>query len=434
MTVLRLSEHHQSETWLTQFRTPRDRALAAQMLNSLKLVSIREFERGLEQALSTLQHRLRATIAVYPIAPSQPPGVIGYRPFIGAISTDPLFSAAKRHQGRRRHYGSEDRVGHILAKLQKQIMHSNKTSRIEREPTHKQLDSQGIRHIVLVDDICGSGTRITDYWRNVVSKRIKSLLSLDKCELWVLTYAITPSGREAIAKAMPHFPSDHLISLLSPVSIGELLNPDILSLCTRYAVLAGRADSALGYKNSASLVIFEHGCPNNAPAILWAQSSAWRPLFPNGSIPEGMRSCFDEHGLERAIEHLWSVNQRTLAVQLLSALGHDRPLSPADGLLLTVIGLRLRKLPEHKISALLHLTQSEVSQILRRARGLGLYAPDGVGVTQLGREFIARFRARSDGGSRSKRVGKDLASYYPRQCGGEIFEPGKTVWVKSGST
>jgi hypothetical protein len=67
--LLRLSDHPSSQRWLAQFRTSEDRALATQLLNLLKLVSAREFEAGIEQALANLQKRINATIAVYPVAP-----------------------------------------------------------------------------------------------------------------------------------------------------------------------------------------------------------------------------------------------------------------------------------------------------------------------------------------------------------------------------
>ena len=69
---LRLSEHSVSQQWLTQFRASEERGLGAQLLNQLKLVSIREFETGIEHALTELQARLNSTIAVYPVTPPNP--------------------------------------------------------------------------------------------------------------------------------------------------------------------------------------------------------------------------------------------------------------------------------------------------------------------------------------------------------------------------
>ena len=206
---LRLSEHPLSQKWLARFRTSEDRARAAQLLNLLKLVSAREFETTIEQSLTDLQKQLNGTISVYPIAPPLPDEIAGYDPFNGGIPMD--VEAQSRQIGRRRKYGSEDRVGHVLAKLQERFKRGTGPSRIECAPTLIQLKTQGIRYIVLVDDVCGSGKRITDYW-NVIPRRIKSLLSLKRCELWIVLYAITPSGRKALRQGIPNFPmNDHLI-------------------------------------------------------------------------------------------------------------------------------------------------------------------------------------------------------------------------------
>jgi hypothetical protein len=57
------SDHPLSQKWLSQFSTSYDRAQASQLLNQLTLVSTRQFETGIEQALTELQKRLKADIA-----------------------------------------------------------------------------------------------------------------------------------------------------------------------------------------------------------------------------------------------------------------------------------------------------------------------------------------------------------------------------------
>jgi hypothetical protein len=115
------SEHSLSQRRLAQFRTSDDRALAAQLLNQLKLVSARELYTIIEQSLTCLQKRLNATIAVYPIPLWMPDEIDSYYPFTGGI---PKKVDAQSHQiGWRRKYGSEDRGGHLLTKLQERFKH-----------------------------------------------------------------------------------------------------------------------------------------------------------------------------------------------------------------------------------------------------------------------------------------------------------------------
>ena len=417
--LLRLSEHPLSQQWLARLITSEDRVIAAGLLDRLKLVSGREFEVGIEQALKKLQKRLRSTIAVYRVSPTNPPGVVGYGPFTGGIASSPPTPGARL--GKRRHFGSEDRVGHLIAKLEAGARRTTSSSAIECGPTLVHLKSQGIRHIVLVDDICGSGTRITNYWRKVVPPRIKSLLSLKKCEFWIVLYAITPMGRRAIRRAMPNLPKNHVLSVLREVRFERVIPAEQIALCKKYAAYAGRSAASLGYRGSASHVVFEHGCPNNAPAILWESNG----LFPNRLIPAEIRPCFDEDGTVRAVEGLWSSGQRKLALSILDALEHVGRLKPDNRLMLTLLGFRLRGVSEGTVAAQLQIPTSTIEALLTCAQNLGLYELKSATVSQLGQEFVDRFRRLVNNKSLVKAVGKNPAEYYPAQCGGKARILGK---------
>jgi len=422
--ILRLSEHPLSQQWLAQFRTSEDRGLATQLLNQVKLVSAREFEVGIEQALTDLQARLQSTIAVYPIAPPIPDEIAGYDPFKGGMPT--IESSKSREVGRRRKFGSEDRVGHVLAKLQERFRRGTGASSIECAPTLKQAKTQGIRHIVLVDDVCGSGKRITDYWK-VIPRRIKSLLSLKRSELWIVLYAITPTGKAALKKAMPNFPqSDHLITVLPTADLQGFLTPEMRTLCGNYAELIDMKSSGLGYRASGCPIVFEHGCPNNLPEILWANRKGWDGLFPNRSIPTDMRFCFDADGTDRTLEALWRANQPKLTLSLLAALDHEAPLTTEQRMLLTMLGLRLRGIHESNLAARLLMRDSESKKLHTMAIRMGLYDKTEDEVTPVGKELAARFRDRFGSAHRLKVVGKNPKDYYPCQCEGKLRELGIT--------
>jgi hypothetical protein len=422
-----LSEHALSGGWTAQFRNSRDRALAAQLLNRLKLVSTREFESAIESALIELQKRVNSTIAVYPIAPPIPGEIVGYGPFRGAILRDE--NCKSRQAGRRRKYGSEDRVGHLLAKLQDRFKRDSGTSPIECAPTLTHLDSQGIRNIVLVDDICGSGKRITDFWRSV-PRRIKSLLSFGRYKLWIVLYAITPKGRTALAKALPNFSiATNLITVLPTADLRALLTDELRQLCFHYADGLGLTSTGFGYRGSSCPIIFEHGCPNNLPVILWNNSKGWKGLFTNRSIPTELRTCFDENGLERATEALWQADQTQLALGLLDAFNQMRRLTVDESLMLTLLGLRLRGVMENDLAKRILLSKQETMQLLALAETMGLYKAATTLVTPVGKEFVRRFREGAGGSARIRspdRVGMATNSYYPLQCEGKLRQLGKT--------
>jgi hypothetical protein len=421
---IRLSEHPVSQHWLARFRTAEDRALAAQLLNHLKLVSAREFETDIEQALIDLQKEVKTTIAVYPVAPPLPYELAGYDPFTGGISRD--NEAYSQEAGRRRQFGSEDRVGHLLGRLQNRFRRGTGSSFIECAPTLNQLKTQGIRHLVFVDDVCGSGERLLAFWR-IVPKRIKSLLSLKRAELWIVLYAITPLGITALKKGIPRFPIEsHLKTVLPAARLHDVLSPEVITLCVRYGRELGIYHSSLGYRGSACPIVFEHGCPNNLPAILWVSNRDWVGLFPNRSIPSDLRRCFDNDGATRAIDAVWRANQPKLALGLIEALDYSRPLESDLRMLLILLGLRLRRVSVARLVTQTLITKSRARELFRLAAEMGLYELSESRVTSLGREFVQRFRERFGREHRRSRIGKDPSGYYPGQCEGEFRTLGKT--------
>jgi hypothetical protein len=420
--LLRLSEHPLSYQWLAQFRKSDDRGHAAQLLNHIKLVSTREFEVSIESAIIQLQKKLNQTIAVFPVTPPNPRAIIGYHPFEGGIST-----TSSRFVGRRQQYGSEGRVAHVLTGLQRKYTRLNKTSAVECTPTLKQIKSQGIKHIVLVDDICGSGSRLVKFWKEVVPKSIKSLLSLKRCELWIIVYASSSGGRAAVTKAMPGFPiATHLISAHPEISLHSFLTPEIAKLCENYAKLAGAESAAIGYKNSACPVIFEYGCPNNLPVFLWKNAPNWKALFPNRAIPHEFREWFDGAGEERLVEALWRSNQPKLALGLLDALEGSTPLPAEYWTLLTILGLCLRGVSAAALGTKVLMSTLEVNSELAKASSFGLYDIDAAKVTSMGAEFVSRFKDRSRSRAKKELLDVNLEDYYPMQCEGKFQKLGKT--------
>ncbi|KKK79176.1 hypothetical protein LCGC14_2836120, partial [marine sediment metagenome] len=172
-------------------------------------------------------------------------GISGYDLFTGGIQNKDL-NVATREVGRRRKYGSEDRVGHLMSKLQEQYKRNNSVSVIECTPTVTQLKSQKIQHIVFIDDISGSGRRIAEFWKYCVPRSVKSLLSFKRIELWIVLYAITSKGRVKLGRAIPNFPiKTHLISVLPESDYRYLLDQELTCLAKDYAKMID-ADIANG--------------------------------------------------------------------------------------------------------------------------------------------------------------------------------------------
>jgi hypothetical protein len=58
------------------------------------------------------------------------------------------------------------------------------------------------------------------------------------------------------------------------------------AFAVKYGKRTNRRHLSLGYRDTESLSLLSDHCPNNVPAIFWAVGRAWRPLFPNGKVPE----------------------------------------------------------------------------------------------------------------------------------------------------
>lgn len=416
--LLRLSEHHLSQKWISQFRSSQDRSVAAQLVNQLKLVSASDFEAGIKRSITELQNRLKETVAVYPVVPPNLDDVVGYDLFYGAVTMP--SSSGIRTNGRRRKYGSEDRVGHSLENLSRSFQRPNGISVIEVLPTLNQLRTQRIRHIIFVDDICGSGTRLLNFWKSVVPKRIKSLISLRRLELWIVMFAVTPKGHDTLKKGLPNFPIDsHLINVHPAADFRDFMSQDMHDLCVDYARLHGMG-SGMGYKGSACPFVFEHGCPNNLPAILWESKRRWRGLFPNRGIPNEIREVFGTDSPDRTLDALWGSNQPRLALSLLEALDKSERLTDQNYFMLTVLGLRLRGVSEQNIPGKLLLESRQCNDLIQSAVTMGLYERTGSSVTPLGKEVLERFRDRQGKTLRKKVVGKSPEEYYPTQCEGRL--------------
>jgi hypothetical protein len=140
-----------------------------------------------------------------------------------------------------------------------------------------------------------------------------------------------------------------------------------------------------------------------------------------------MRLYFDDDGKDRGAEALWRANQPKLALGLLEALDDTRNLRKDDWLLLCLLGLSLRGVPESSLAGRLLIGKKECRRLLEFGARRRLYDMGKKGVTLLGKEFVERFRRRYHKPLVRYSVGRDPKTYYPSQCEGKFRKPGKTV-------
>ena len=402
--ALKLSEHPLSQAWLAQFNSVADKTLAATMLDKLILVSQSEFEDALRQSVDALQQKLGEDIAVLPVC--DPVGL--------QRQTSSPFSGGQD-------YGSEDRVKHVLKHIECSNPHVRTSVDLgwaNRNPASR-CHAPKIKHIVLVDDVCGSGNRIVEYWKKVVPKRIKRLLSAKTHCLWIVCYAATEQGKQAVFKAMPNFPPANFIQTIEIGTHKAVFTSEELALCKKYAEKLGWKKSPLGYKNRPIPMVFAHGCPNNVPAILInKKKNKWQPLFENRSIHLDMSGLFGRFNSVRGAERLNQANQPSLALSLVDAMTSHKQLPNELHQTLVFLGLKLRGMDSSNIAKQLLISIDVLTQISDQCHEAGLLHSEGV--TEIGQELVQRFRNRMKTRKTkvAERIDRNLMAYYPQQCGG----------------
>ena len=402
--ALKLSEHPLSQAWLAQFNSVADKTLAATMLDKLILVSQSEFEDALRQSVDALQQKLGEDIAVLPVC--DPEGLQNQTalPFSGGQD-----------------YGSEDRVKHVLKHMERSNPHVKTSVDLgwaNRNPASR-CHAPKIKHFVLVDDVCGSGNRIVEYWKKVVPKRIKRLLSAKTHCLWIVCYAATEQGKQAVFKTMPNFPHANFIQTIEIGTHKAVFTSEELALCKKYAVDLGWTISPLGYKNRPIPMVFAHGCSNNVPAILiYKKMNKWQPLFENRAIPPEMSELFGQFNSVRGVERLNQANQSSLALALVDALTSYKRLPIELYQTLIFLGLKLRGMDADNIARQLLVPIHTLDEISNRCLHAELLDSDGV--TEIGKELVQRFRNRMKARKTkvAERIDRNLMAYYPQQCGG----------------
>ena len=276
--------------WLDGF-APDDRESARRLVNGLTLVSLAAFDRTIERMVRAQANEINGPMALYAV-----------REIVPSRSYFDQATAGRRRKsklkgvdavGRGPDVGSE---GYVAATL-RHIARSD-PDRFLNHPTVTEMRDKKCRAIIVVDDLIGSGKRTREFLDAIwIDRTIRSWWSLGYIRFKVVAYAGTRAGMHRVRRATygptividrecPTFPG-----LPWPAQQRKL----IARLCKNYASQTSKPNMALGYRDTMASLVFEHGCPNNAPAILWAsrtKTSRWRPLFPNRSVSQDERSVF----------------------------------------------------------------------------------------------------------------------------------------------
>jgi hypothetical protein len=173
--------------------------------------------------------------------------------------------------------GSEAIVAHIASQLARE-----QSKRFLIQPSAEAIRDTPVRHLAVVTDVIGSGTRVDRFlsllWR---VRSVRSWKSYKKIRLWVFAYSATDAGR-AVVESHPSGPQLEIVSACPTLGSAFRLADSIrmAALCRNYSP---DRKEPLGYRDAGTLMAFAHTCPNTTPAIFHKDSQAkrrpWQALF-----------------------------------------------------------------------------------------------------------------------------------------------------------
>lgn len=326
---------------------------------------------------------------------SEKSGVIGVHivkdvPREGSVDDDKL-KMLDQHTA-----GSEHRMGHSLRRF------AEANPNIALHPSRR--DSKQLKTIIFIDDIMGSGTNMARYINAFhrlgpeaqLSKSIASRYSSKRLRYIALSYATSAFGRRNFKDMLKSLHCNQLYRDL-PLLVWERddsiergsFNKKMIDLCSYYKSRLSKTnrDHFLGFKRKRgnaertglSRTIFEHGCPNNLPAMFWDNSSeSWCGLFPGRLVPQSIGEMFTGN----------------LAPTLRYIRPEQLSLSPRERLevivrLSILDNLTYRRGHARDLLSLMRATNLPYSicrDEVERCRGFGLIEPEAIRLSALGRQ------------------------------------------------
>lgn len=400
-----LDEYSLSQKWLSQFPLV-DQQIGRRLLRSLRLISNSDFERHLDEVLDRLLIDLGDKV-------------------VSLFSVPEMISEERLKRNPQKTFrqagNSSDRIRHYLENFARV-----RNQRVRTHQTIESMRAERIKHMVLVEDFIGSGDRISSFLQKRMHPSIKSWISYGWIKLWIVAYSGLSGGVWAISRCGYKLTEDSFRFVMPPSYSRANFDEAMLEFCVRNSWRTNRSKIPLGFGNGATNLIFEHGCPNNAPVVLWSpgkriqpRGERFQPLFPNRGIPTELRPAFGMPTPEVGPEILWKAGQYRLALSLLQEKREGRQ----SGLwpLPVALGLASRsKWDDKYIAKAIGKPLINVERLREVAVSIGTLEAGSREVTAFGRAFLELIRAGAAEQAKQK-FRRQLALealYYPHSCEG----------------
>lgn len=400
-----LDEFELGKAWLGQF-TFLDQEMGRQMLRCLRLVSHREFLAGISHQVARLLDELNGeNFALFDV------------------------KEAPQNKGGPREENSEAQPARVPGSSGDLVRYMNENysrvygRRVQAHPTLSKMRSDRIKNVILIEDLIGSGTRITTYLQKEMHRTLKSWISYKWTKLWIIAYGGLDVGVQRLSWKKRYGLTEDRIRLVTPAQHrNQDLTLQMQEFCRRNAKLTNHYRMPMGFCEGGVATIFEHSCPNNAPAILWSRGPEFNPLFPNRGVPPELIPAFYEENIDRQVRTLWNSNQYRLADAMLREPNRVRH-QGSQWRLLGMLGLASRSRWEDvRIAGALGIPVAEVESKRLEAREIGLIDDMTRELTPLGRALLDKIRT-SVSKTQKTRKRKQLSAeepYYPQSVGGLV--------------
>lgn len=377
---MKLSENQLGIEWLRQF-SAKDIHVARLLLDSLKLVSFTEYEQAVSNNITTICSRTSGSIAIF---------TADKRRINPSLSTP----------------GSEDRLAHLLANAKRL-----NGDRILIKPTIAEMLAAKADHVVLIDDFICSGQRMEDFWDVLTSSQndgarigadgipkksrkrgtLRSWLSLRYCKLWLVGYAVHEAGLKRLLKAIPYLRTETTRFSLVLKENAEYWPATVTDFLERIERENAFGRHNLGWGNLRIPLVFQYGCPDNCPELLWKKSLQFSALFPNRAIPTQLYPCFEgDNDSGRGPSLLLDAGQSRLATTLLDEMAKGIKGSRYIDIL-TLLGLILSGYAARNIASIMLRDEADIQRLMLMAKEMALL-DDESRITPFGRDIVNRSR------------------------------------------
>lgn len=291
--------------------------------------------------------------------------------------------------------GSVGKSGNVMAYHVKKVLEKLRLPDNEL----KQTNINGLSNIpkrailILLDDFSGSGESIQKFY----TKHCKEIAEQKRCTVGALTVAYMKAAEKYLRKnGIKIYGDSYQPAFLRRQSFfkNDQEMVTIRDFCFKQGeMLLPRWKTEhlkpLGYKNSQSMVCFEHTTPNNTLPILWYEQvipnsdRKWNAIFPrfaNSRIDRGRRLRSNANFWLSAMVHLHLPNMDWAKEHINDSLR-----------LICVIALKYKRKSNLHIANMLGITSEDVETVVREGVSKGLLEEDGK-LTIVGREIYEEIR------------------------------------------